>query len=518
MKQEHFASGRWGNLRLILGCLLGTLLCARSGAAPYYESNGPYCHGTGGACYAGVDVATGSLSVGGDLIEIPGRIPISLGWQWRSQDNSNGPIAKGTSLTTDYFVTAYGGGYELLGPGNRHFLFPTLSGGDYINTTDPEMLGARLTVTGGGLTSVLRWKDGGKFLFDSGGALYRVEDPHGNYLTITRNASGYPTQISQPNGRSVTLDYDATSGKLLTISLWDDSWAQFIFHRDLQGRLDGVMDRLGMWTNYTWTSYQRGGVTLPLLASVSDQNGNSLYTNAYDSQGRLATRTYPDAGVLTMAYSGAIGSSGYTTATDPLGNVTRWDFLWNTSNGALFGYNVTRVTDPMGEVTQFQRTGPSYLVTSIIDYRNRTTTLSWDHTRGNLLFVTRPTASGGTMTWGATYDPTWNAVTTLTDPLNRTTTFTVDPAKGDVTAVRDAANFTTTFTYDAPTGDLLSVTNPLNQPTQFTYSPSTGDLLTITDPAGHQTALGYNGRSLVTLITDANGKQTSRSYNRVVAQ
>jgi hypothetical protein len=59
--------GRW---RLLLP-ILGSLMASRSACAivgsSYYELDGPYHHGTGAACVGGVDVATGSIEVQGQM-------------------------------------------------------------------------------------------------------------------------------------------------------------------------------------------------------------------------------------------------------------------------------------------------------------------------------------------------------------------------------------------------------------------------------------------------------------------
>ena len=87
--------------------------------------------------------------------------------------------------------------------------------------------------------------------------------------------------------------------------------------------------------------------------------------------------------------------------------------------------------------------------------------------------MTLPTTAGGTVTWTATYEPNFSRQTSVTDPLNRTSTWNVDPATGNITGVTDARNATTSFTYGT-NGDLLSQTNALNQTTTHTYDSTTG--------------------------------------------
>jgi hypothetical protein len=87
--------GRGSSRLLLLSGVLAGLLCAPAMAGSYYEFNGPYCFGTGGGCFGDpVDVATGAFLIRKDLETIPGRVPIRMGWQFTSQDNSNGPLGK----------------------------------------------------------------------------------------------------------------------------------------------------------------------------------------------------------------------------------------------------------------------------------------------------------------------------------------------------------------------------------------------------------------------------------------
>src|SRR5438876_679628 len=97
---------RRGGMALFL--LLGVLASGKIGrAASYYEASAPYRFGTGGASFGkGIDAATGAFMLRGQIAAIPGRVPIVLKWGFNSQDNSNGPLGTGTSLSTDYFIAA----------------------------------------------------------------------------------------------------------------------------------------------------------------------------------------------------------------------------------------------------------------------------------------------------------------------------------------------------------------------------------------------------------------------------
>jgi YD repeat-containing protein len=537
---------------LLLGTVLGALLAAPARAANYYEMNGPVRHGTGGASWVGkqnpitrgaVDVATGAYLLEEPIITLRARLPYHLSWFYTSQDASAGPLGPGTSLSCDWFVArsqaVAGQPYELIAPGSRHYAFnatPNASG-DYFNDRDPELLGATLHFTGTGLAGTLRWKDGRKYTFDSNGALIRLEDRHANAVTIERlGPNGMASKISIDANRYLTLTYDATTSKLVNVTARykqsSFSWytVDWLFsYNATTGYLASMSSppwsgANRLVTQYQWGTYSRTWngqtLTLPILQRIILPNGNDCLYQNWDTSGRITqhrSQFYGGApgGYWTVTYSAALGSNGTTTVTDPRSNVTSWSYSWNPSK---YGYLVTSKTDPLGRTTTFERAAaPSYLVTKITDFRGRQTTFGWDVPRGNLILVTRPTASGGTVTWRATYESTFSQRTSQTDPLNRQTVYTVNPTTGDTTAVKDARNNTTSFSY-AANGDKLSTTNALNQQTQFTYDPEFGDLMTVTDPLNHQTSMRYTARSLPFDTTDANGKKVTYTFDPLERQ
>jgi len=75
-----------------------------------------------------------------------------------------------------------------------------------------------------------------------------------------------------------------------------------------------------------------------------------------------------------------------------------------------------------------------------------------------------------------------------------------------VTSVTDPLDHTTTFTRDG-LGNVTAITDPLTHQTTLTYTPQ-GQPLTVTTPAG-QTQVGYDGGDLVS-VTDALGRTTTR--------
>jgi YD repeat-containing protein len=281
--------------------------------------------------------------------------------------------------------------------------------------------------------------------------------------------------------------------------------------------LSTVTNPLSGVTSYTWSTYTRSdGQVLPLVATITNPRNFVSLQAQYDSVGRITQMTAADTGVTTLSYSGAIGSNGTTTLTDPRGNVTSWSYVWPTppaGETAKFGYRLTSHTDPLGRLTQYEALQPgSHLITRITDFQNRVTTQGWDFNKGNLTSVTKPTASGGTATATATYEGGCSHCTSVTDPLGRTSTATVEASTGNVTQVRNARNATTSFSYDANTGDILSVTNHLNQ-TRFLQYDFYGYLTSVTDGSITRNSYTYDAAKRMVSATDANGKTVQYTYD-----
>lgn len=111
-------------------------------------------------------------------------------------------------------------------------------------------------------------------------------------------------------------------------------------------------------------------------------------------------------------------------------------------------------------------------------------------------------------------DPASNLVTSVNDPLNRTTATSYDPF-GDVLSITRLAGTpvanTTNYTYDPVFHVVLTVTDPLNHTTTFGYD-GRGAPLTVTDALGHVTTLATDGTGRVSAITDPTGRTATTQY------
>ncbi len=145
---------------------------------------------------------------------------------------------------------------------------------------------------------------------------------------------------------------------------------------------------------------------------------------------------------------------------------------------------------------------------SKVDALGRTTTHTYD-ALGNTLTTTRLAGTPDAVTTTYTYEPQFNQVKTVTDPLGHTTTFNYD-IEGNLVSVTDALNHTTTFATNA-TGQPASTTTALGQVTQMTYD--LGDVVAITDPLGNTTNRLLDPAGRLINMTDPKGNQTIYDYD-----
>jgi YD repeat-containing protein len=149
---------------------------------------------------------------------------------------------------------------------------------------------------------------------------------------------------------------------------------------------------------------------------------------------------------------------------------------------------------PEQQMTTTQNDLTTGLTLSTTDALGRQTSFTYDSC-GNMTGVTRlagtPSAITTTMAYqtpasGATCVSVFNQVTSVTDPLNHTTTFAFDSSQKNVTSITDALQHTVTIARNTNgDGQPASITDPLSDATTFGYDLSSHDLTKITvDPTG----------------------------------
>ncbi len=383
-----------------------------------------------------------------------------------------------------------------------------------------EYYRARIDAAGStGMTLSLR--DGRVQRFTSFGGVYRltrVEDRNGNALVIARDSkTGAITSVSGPNGRALTFtSVVGASGTPLIARVTDSLNRQVSYTYDNQDRLTQVTDAGGGVWKYGWDSKSR-------LVTVTDPEGNVQVTNTYDDNDRMVAQKLADGSTFAIAYTVSGGKVTQTEVTDRRGSIRRLEF---DANG-----RVVRNTYPAGQKMQQVQTftyDGNGRVTNLTS-GDRQYTYGYD-TNGNRsseadqsgMLVTRTFDSYSQLLTDAqagdpqrgvatvyTYDPEGNLLT-VTDRVGNRTTFTND-GQGRPLTVTDALKGVTKFIWTG--ADLTSVTDPLNRTTQYT-TDAAGRVTAVQDPLGNRTKRTLDALDRATDVTDALGGVTRFTWDR----
>jgi RHS repeat-associated protein len=407
---------------------------------------------------------------------------------------------------------------------------------------------------------VLTRRDGMKFIFPDGSsvtnpnqaAVTMIQDRYGNSVTIARDSQGNITRVTSPNGRSLTFQHD-TSNRISQAQ--DNGGRTITYSYDTSGRLSTVTDASGGITTYTYDSNNN-------MLTVRDPRGIVYLTNQYDSNGRVVLQTLADNSTYQFAWTPAssttltFAESGGSGSLPPGGSasaVVAFRTCTDCSEGFLPLVSQVDVTDPRGNVREVkfgptgQMTSDTYalgnpeqqafsytyyadnLLQSVTDALGRVTARQYD-ANGNTIQITHLSGTPNAVTTSFSYDPNFSQLTSVTDPLNNTTSITRDNS-GNPIATTDPLGHQTTTTFNA-FGQPLTVTDPLSHQTQFSYlagdlqsirdplnrttsrfTDALGRLVSATNPAGETTRFSYNALNQVLTSTDPLGGVTSYTYD-----
>jgi RHS repeat-associated protein len=525
----------------------GPLAPAKNGIDPSTDPHGPKPGDP-------VDAATGLLTINKTDLAFGGaRGQVVISRTYRTLSGTPGPFGVGTNFNYGYQLNTFSfiqnqGFVTLIMPDGNQLQFTQQAGGTLVNNSVPSLAGAVITNPSSGVYN-LRWKNGTVFKFQSpptGGRvayINSITDTNNNVTTMVRGNTADPSQITQitdPVGRSLALAYD-TFDRITSIV--DPIGRTVSYTYNSQGTLATVTDPASGITRYAYDGNNR-------ITDITDPRGILFLHNDYDGNGKVVKQTAADGGVTTFAYTllnansnvtfsqgtgGGGGGGGVlnlggstintspvllTTVTDPLGNQTTYHFNPQ-------GYLID-MTDALGEKTVYERDPGTNQVLSITDSLNRTTTFTYD-ANGNTLSTARLAGTPNAVTTSATFDPVFNKLTSVTDALGHTTSMTYDPAGNPLSVA--SQNHQIAFTYDA-SGELLTTSDILGDKVQFAYT--SGSVSSITDPAGNvttqtsdavgrllstttplgQTSLySYTPLDQVTQATDALGRTTNFSFD-----
>jgi RHS repeat-associated protein len=522
-----------------------------------------------------VDLSTGLFIYEKTDLVLPDVIPLSLERTYTTNDGLSRSFGVGAMSNYDIFMVGDSDFYtfqELCLPdGGRIHFYRTSPGAGYGNavyastSTQSKWYGATITFNNAIPTIplanwVLTTRDGTSYYFPDGFnqtnpawmALLGIKDRYGNTVTITRDTNRNITSIASPNGRAITFQHD-TSNRITQAQ--DSSGRRVTYTYDSGGRLWTVTDANAGVTTLTYDSNNN-------MLTVKDPRGIVYLTNQYDGNGRVSQQTLGDSGIYKFAWTPtattvlSYSQSGGSGGLPPGGSASAVaQFRTCTSCFESFLPLVTeaQVTDPRGVVrdVKFSSTGQlssdtyalgkpeqetftyayyaDNLIQTVTDQLGRVTAFQYD-SNGNITQITRLSGTSNAVSSSFSYDSNFSQLTSVSDPLNNTTSISVDNygnpqtitdplthqtaltfnSAGQPLTVKDAQNDQTQLAYLA--GDLASITDPLNRTTNR-FTDGLGRIVAVIDPAGEVTKLAYNPLNQVLTATNPVGGATNFTYD-----
>jgi len=309
------------------------------------------------------------------------------------------------------------------------------------------------------------------FEYDENDRLIAIKDQFGNTLTIERDGSGNPLQITAPNGQVTTLSIDENNN--LTSIGYEDS------------------------TAYSF-EYDNGGLMLTQI----DPNGNT-FSHEFDENGRITRVSDSEGG--WKAYTKEGNSYQVTTATDETKTIAM-SGIDNSTTDASGTTTSTTYSDNELSLTQ-----TSCEITSVTNY-------TYDERSNEKVIkdqsITLPSGKKLTTAMSRSYSYADNnsiKERTLTTTTNgKSATVTTNYLEGVTTTTTPQGRITKSY-FDTDT--LLPTKTQIEgiEPTLYSYDEK-GRITTITQGERTQSYI-YNVRGNVESITDASGKTTSFVYD-----
>jgi RHS repeat-associated protein len=479
-----------------------------------------------------VDPSTGVFVMHKTDLELPDVLPIAVTRVYNSGDDFSRPF--GTGMTHAYAMFLWSAKeYQeadlVLPEGGKIHFHRTSTGTGYsdaqfvhretpaLSATPTPFYQAVMSWNGNGWN--IRLTDGTVYEFGVNTPLQSITDRYGNKVTVSREFGRYGniTRVTSPHGRWIGFTYDADSH---ITEATDNAGRTVKYAYDANGNLLTVTGADSAVTTYTYTAANQ-------LATVADARGIVFVSNRYGADRRVVEQTLADpAARYQFAYTqNAAGGIAQTEITDPRGVVERLTFNDD--------HYVTGQVEAVGlaeeRATLFERQPRTNFVTAEVDALGRRTTYAYTNA-GNPHTITRLSGTADAVTTTIAYDPLFNQVQSITDPMNHawtraydsggrvirttdpqgiSTSFVTDSA-GRVTAAANALHETWQFAYSA--GDRTSTSNPLgavwNQ-----FVDDGGRVLTSNDPLGRVARTGYDALNRVTSIVDAAGGETRFTYD-----
>ncbi len=484
-------------------------------------------------------------------VVLPGRgLSVDLTFTYRSRSAYNGPVGYGWDMSYNRRLRKLATNNVVLLRGTNRTDEFTYTAGTY---TAPAGVYDALAQNPDG-TAVLTSPHGDKEFYNAAGSLVRIEDRHGNAITLTYDPAGPRDitgtsdyfvnqatgvifkddrllQITDTTGRTIDFAY-TPEGRLETITYLGRT-IRYGYDPNGSGDLVSVTTPAtseypqGHTTTYAYTTHN--------LISITDPKGQTYLTNAYDSRDCLRQQTYGP-GASMIAYASSSSCPAQDGTANPGYRLTLDSLTASPGATVTVSWSVPSATFS-DQIRLYPHdvptTSPAVAVFSVATASTGSNTFTVPQTAAAGLYEARYVLAG-TNTAAATSNtvtvaaaPLPPPTTEVTDRKGFRTRYTFD-TEGHITTMEQFTDgnppgeppvYVTTHEYDAagnrtrtvlPRGNELrmaydgkgSLTELRRKPlpgsvaadvvTAFTYEPRFNLLKTLTDPRGNLTTYTYD--------------------------
>jgi YD repeat-containing protein len=368
-----------------------------------------------------------------------------------------------------------------------------------------------------------RWGNSITITHSSGqtGKITQVASSNGRYVNFSYTDSSNPNQITAAADsarRTVNYTYNANSAlKTVTYASFNSSATTTYSYAQTTNAGYGDVTTItfnvklqsggGIATNANFITYDASH----RLASISSQLPSSGYQYGYSLGGggyiSQCTVTLPDNSVRVLQFN----LQGYLTADvrasgTSIAESTEYARDLNTDL-------ITEVIDPLNRTTTYTYDSLGNVLTVTHTpgpgtSSSATTTYTYEPAFNRLASVQEPLTPATTITY---QDPPSTPTATIVQPMSRTTVITYN-SEGQVMSEQDPAGNLSSFAYNSTSGDLTSATDPIGNTTTYS-TDAVGRLTSVTSPLSNTTTYHYDAIGGVLSITDANNHRTTYQYD-----
>jgi RHS repeat-associated protein len=466
-----------------------------------------------------VDLSTGLFVYQKTDLIVGDTIPLSLMRTYRQNDAMERAFGVGATHPLDMFLVGIhdeqpGNYADLILPDGARIRYDYQSGlphgawGEHLATTTAfyqstlyKFADYWLIQTTDGTIYDFGWKSVGQpYSAEARTYLRAVTDRFGNRVNFYRDNLFRLVKVVSPNNRWMEFSYSGTSPSITQAK--DNIGRTVGYEYDTDGRLWKVTDPKGGITEYTYDAQHR-------MLTIKDARGIVFLTNEYDANGRVKKQTLADGTTYQFDYTLSTDPNNsqlvvQTDVTNPRGIVRRVTF-----NGV--GYPLTdtyALGKPEQKTITYEREPNTNTLISATDPSGRKVSYSYDGDK-NVTAITYLGDTPNEVKTQFTYSGNFKQLASVTDALNRITTFTYDDL-GNMVSAEDPSHSTTTFTHDA-LGRVKSVTDPVQRTVQFGYEKS--NLVNITDSQGKNNAVYPDSAGRPIFFTDRLGRKSRLKYD-----